>query len=672
MKEGSIASVRAHIPWPNPLASTVGISLTAAHFIFEVSSLKDGTPRPNVDLAESVASVADSFIHQELSSKEEETLWQSVHLPHPSFSSDQEPSPIPGTLSVSIDSEGSEDASAKVDYDPAGVSVFASLIENLLARFEFDARDIKISLVHADNICVTLSLQEAMYQTDAKSNAPTEVVQGEHRTLSFSGLSLSVIQLDVGPRSLSPLTIHSLDETRRHETGSSRPVSRASSRSSLDEETHLAMSQSLAALPSESPTNSVVSSMYQSALSIAPPILEDTIQEAAPEPLSLPTPISLKAATPSEEQTILSLGSRPVTIVLTTPSPTSTGHAEDSEPRQEPPLEALHATITMNVIACTIKPCHLNGLLRLSRAFSSSSQNPTPRQPSVNKLKLPPLKVTLTTRGFVLLLDPTGPHGTSTSTTDFFEKPLVPPPWDHGYTRVHLETLQISAETSTISQGETVTSKSILDLTVADISIFSFTPTNEESLELKAFPLLITDRYLTSQYSSQHEQPDNEMSRPSLPTFEIPDWTRERFLNGGSKLSLWRTRPPKTEAVCSEPCLQICGCHTAILTGIRKTRSRITHELKINFSPLHVRVDLDRLVRHDGLLSFFDGLLPIESDFGDNQSIYSDDTIEGSPLLWRKSIADDMESPFREPISDQPLPAMTEATQRPDLVRFFY
>src|SRR5258707_14824624 len=144
MKEGSVAAVRAHIPWPNPLASTVGISLTSAHFIFEVASSKCPTRNPNVDLADSVASVADSFIHQELSPNEEQTLWQSFHGPHSSPSVDQQHPSIPGTLGVSTTFE---DPSAKFDSDPAGVSVFASLIENLLARFEFDAQDIKISLV---------------------------------------------------------------------------------------------------------------------------------------------------------------------------------------------------------------------------------------------------------------------------------------------------------------------------------------------------------------------------------------------------------------------------------------------------------------------------------------------------------------------------------------------
>lgn len=673
MKEGSIAAVRVHIPWPNPLASTVGISLTSAHFIFEVTSSRDRTPKPSLDI-ESVASVADSFIHQELSPKEEETLWQSFYAPPGSISIDQQGPSLPGTLGLST---SLEDASAKFDYDPAGVSVFASLIENLLARFEFDARDIKISLVHAGNVCVTLSLQEAIYRTDTKSNlnSSSDIAQGEHRTLSFSGMAFSVTQLG-GERPLSPITIHPLDKDYHNEPGTVRPPSRASSRSSLDEETQLAMSQSLLALPPrpDSPTNSIVSSMYQSALSIVSPTIEEPVQEGASEPIFVPTPIP--PDTPielhSQEQTILSFGSLPITFAITTPSPTSANHGDDSlstaELKKEPPVQDLHITITMNIIACAIKPCHLNCLFRLFQALSPL--NPTPSQKLVDKPTLPPLKVTLSARGFVLLLDPTSSYDTYPNKTDFFGNPLISPLWNYGYTRIHLENLQLSAETSTTSQGETVTTKSCIDSTVADISIFSFTPNDRESLEMKGFPVLITDRYLASQYSSQHEQPDNGMPHPDLPTFSASDWTAERFQNAGRKLSLWRNRPAKADTLSSEPCCQMRVCHTAMSIGVRKVHSHLANDLKINFCPLHVRVDLDHIVQPGGLLSFFDGLLPFESECLDEQSIYSNETVEGSTLMWKRNISDDLESPFREPIPTHPGVVMPEATQRPGLVRF--
>ena len=114
----------------------------------------------------------------------------------------------------------------------------------------------------------------------------------------------------------------------------------------------------------------------------------------------------------------------------------------------------------------------------------------------------------------------------------------------------------------------------------------------------------------------------------------------------------------------SEPCFQMRGCHTATLVGIRKIHSRIADELKIDFSPLHVRVDLDHLVRPGGLLSFFDGVLPIECDSSDKHSIYSDDTVDDSPLLWRENISDDLESPFREPISTHTFTTTAGATQK--------
>src|ERR1700722_19187094 len=82
LHDGSISSVIARIPLPNPLTGTVGFSLRSLHLTFHLlpSVLKtSASSHFNQNLADSVTSIAESFLHTELSSREEATLRESFH-----------------------------------------------------------------------------------------------------------------------------------------------------------------------------------------------------------------------------------------------------------------------------------------------------------------------------------------------------------------------------------------------------------------------------------------------------------------------------------------------------------------------------------------------------------------------------------------------------------------
>ena len=54
-------------PWPNPLASSLGLSIGSLHLTFHlVSPVSPRPPPPVSNLADSVASVARTFVHQDL------------------------------------------------------------------------------------------------------------------------------------------------------------------------------------------------------------------------------------------------------------------------------------------------------------------------------------------------------------------------------------------------------------------------------------------------------------------------------------------------------------------------------------------------------------------------------------------------------------------------------
>ena len=80
LHDGSISSVTARIPWPNPLTANVGLSIQSLHLTFHVDTKAPvPTAQATTNLADSVVSVAESFIHDELTPGEEATLRESFH-----------------------------------------------------------------------------------------------------------------------------------------------------------------------------------------------------------------------------------------------------------------------------------------------------------------------------------------------------------------------------------------------------------------------------------------------------------------------------------------------------------------------------------------------------------------------------------------------------------------
>ena len=565
--------MKAQIPWPNPLASTLGFSVTSLNLVFHVVPSPPPVFTFDVDLTASVASVAESFIHKELSPREAVTLWQTLH-PTTSSPSDIAEQAIPGALDAANTIDADEDR-IKVDMDPEGISVFATLIEGLLARFEFDAQDITVTLIHPGNMSLTLSLEEIRYHTVPK-DASHSSTRGESRTVSINGCHLAARNLE----SNLTLPLAAKSSTSSASPSISQPLSRTSSSSSIDEETQFAMSQSLAFLPPKIDplSTSTSSSMYHSALSSSSPLFLDhpldKISERVPEENSVPVSSEVLLTTPvsstHKDSTLLSFGSLPIDIHLTTPPPVAKAlnddpflpHVEDGTYSDE----TLQVAVSMGIIACALRPWHIHGLLHLIQSLARPHHN-VPKvdtQPSGKSFTTfdTPLRIKTQLRGIVLLLLPS-PRGVYSSMTDnaeiFFNRCLVPPSLDCGYTRIHLDGLTMSlvycsqqqqdsgAPSSPTSNAEMKPSSSSLEFAIADMSMFFFSkpPFHNKSSQLSAFPLLLTDLHLATQYPVFHIHPRGDEFYNHLPSFDIIDWAEEKCQSFGTKLSAWRTRPPK-------------------------------------------------------------------------------------------------------------------------------
>ncbi|GBE82158.1 Autophagy-related protein [Sparassis crispa] len=446
LHDGSLGKVTVRIPWPNPLTSTVGLSLESLHLTFYLNPTLSNTPLNPIDLAESVASVAETFMHEELTPREEAALRESLY-PDLTASTHSLDDNLPGGLDPFI----TDEEMAHPESEPAGVSIFATLIERLLARFEFDASDIKITLVHPQHASFTLAVLEIHYGAEGPSvtsSVPTssmkaERTSGEVRTITISGVNLTTRCLrpprpqspsSPAPSSYAPSPSHyspSSPVPTSPSNHSPMPSSPYSDSSDLDEETQLLMSQSIIALPPRvaSPASTIASSMYQSAVSTASTIASTKDCSPWPEPANRdPTSRSRdhpSKASPSKvpsddgfqhqpqlairtneirDDTLISSRAEPITIRLTTPvllhasnqSPAlsqSPRFSQHSPPKASNPNaeqsnitnEKIRLDASVGIIACSLRARHIRSILDVVHSWNSHSPDYSAPHPSVSR-----------------------------------------------------------------------------------------------------------------------------------------------------------------------------------------------------------------------------------------------------------------------------------------------
>ncbi|KAF5373651.1 hypothetical protein D9758_000606 [Tetrapyrgos nigripes] len=607
--DGSIGSVTARIPWPNPLSSSLGFSLGSLHITLRLLPVDKSAPDYNVNLSDSVASYAESFIHDELN-EEEASLKTSLRQELSSSHLDE--GNLPGGLDPFVMHPEDSEAS---DLDPDGVSLFATLIERLLSKFEFDAADTKITVINPNSSRITITVGEISYRTRSKStsNSPVEET-GEIRTVSVSGFTIGASELYVPPISNSPTSLLHDSSVREHSPS-------ASSSSSMDEETQWAMSQSLAFLPprNASLSSSPESSMYQSALSsdhrhdqsgtFDSAASESTEQNRDDEGVGT----GAEAGNEYGDAVFLSFGPDPVVIELATPSLRAASSTQTSS-------ECLHLSVTTGFVGVAIRPWHLRVLMQLADVLSTSDSPPhldqaEPSSPVGTRPVLPNLgkKLTVTVRGIALLLLPSSKEPVSLE--KFFTRPSSSLFVQGDCVRLLVENISTSALlTTTSSPSRTIS----LSLSIGDISVFVFRAREQESQDegkRLAFPIVITDSSLSTQYDSEHLHPEAEGECPDLPIIDVIDWTAERQQAYGAKISTWRARmkagktvtPPSNSVVVTMK--QVSPVHGAKSTSV-----------VVKVVPLHVFVDARQAFNNDDISAYTNALSSISSNQGHSQN----------------------------------------------------
>ncbi|KIK96324.1 hypothetical protein PAXRUDRAFT_138716 [Paxillus rubicundulus Ve08.2h10] len=618
LHDGFISGVTALVPFPNPLTSKVGLHAQSLNLTLHVTpekqiSSSSSSPFHNSsNLADSVTSVAESFIHDELTPREEATFRHSLRPstgpPPPVDETDN----LPGGFNPFVHNLHDEEAHGETygDENPVGVSVFATLIERLLARFEFSAMDTKVTVVHPGRSSFTISIPEISYRTDVKESplpqSPPDgklqpistgpegsEYQGQVRTVSISGLKVTsrdlrfiVSSATTTASTLSPASPSSPRHSPRSHRGPFVNLSsRNSSSSSLDEETELMMSHSIAMLPPRlpSPASSVSSSMYRSAISTtnAQSISEPTFARLRPGAQGAessgrvrPSPRISIPQQEAVEDVILSFCSKPLVIRLQTPSPRVVPHEQAPQggaaplkgagpnPIREPPeCEVLQLSVIVGTLACAFRSCHLRMLLDMVDACLLNLPTPPPA-PRKEGLSKPPssalrLEANITSRAVVIIVLSEPPKGEAFSFNTCFDHPLVPPRLPCTYVRLFLDNLSASLQlsgpspdTSPSRARQTESSSQVAPsaagkVVISEVSVFAFHSVSSLDDQQIAAPILITDHYLPISHTVRRHRPSLTSEKPGdvkLPLFNVVDWTEAKFQGGSAKLLTWRSR----------------------------------------------------------------------------------------------------------------------------------
>ncbi|KAF9227681.1 hypothetical protein BS17DRAFT_774146 [Gyrodon lividus] len=573
--DGFISGVTARVPLPNPLTASVGLHVQSLNLTLHVTperqiSSQLSPSHNSSNLADSVVSVAETFIHDELTPREEATLRHSLKpsSPPPVDESDNLPGGFnPFTHNVR-DKEAHGDTHG--DDDPAGVSVFATLIERLLARFEFSAVDIKVTIVYPGRSSFTIFIPEIVYHTDVDESSPPRSPpnstsqpvskepegserRGQVRTISISGLKMTSrdLRLIVSSPTTTASTLSpasppsSRQSSQLHRSPFVNPLSRNSSSSSLDEETEFMMSQSIAMLPPRplSPSSSLSSSMYRSAISTVhtQSVSGYAVSRLRPGPQCVenadsirPTPRISIPQQESVEDVLLSFGSQPIVIRLQTPSPRTKPHeqvpqagpasSEGASPnfiRQPSKSEVLQLSVTVGTLACACRSSHISMLLDMVHACLSNITT-LPHAPRKEEDPSEPLfaalclETNIAVRAVVVIMLSEPEKGEILSLDTCFDHPLVPPRLPCTYVRLFLDNLSVSLQLAGPSpdsgarQRESpsqVAPSAAGKLALYDVSVFAFHSISSSDDQQIAAPILITDHYLPTLHTARHHRP---------------------------------------------------------------------------------------------------------------------------------------------------------------------
>lgn len=301
LESGSLGTLSAQIPWSVPFsgssttaptpssAQPLSLALSHLHLNFIITqptpaaSNRQPPPpsssRPPVDLAESVASVADEFVRHELDAREEQELLHSVHT----LRRDEDMDPFVSPDQPALNNTDDEDeqwlppgsirpflspgrkgsvstAGGAVSEQEGAKTLLAGVVEGLLARLKVDVKDVRIRIrfegppagKEQGGLEMELRIGRAGYRDEAGTSAAPSSVSTSSTTVPLLPSARSVKTLRVSSVAVCTRLIpHSAASSPSTPTRRSSNASYDSASSSEDDEdpaNEMMMSQAVADL----------------------------------------------------------------------------------------------------------------------------------------------------------------------------------------------------------------------------------------------------------------------------------------------------------------------------------------------------------------------------------------------------------------------------------------
>jgi hypothetical protein len=583
LESGTVGSVAVQLPVHNLLTAPLSLTVDRLELALVLQPLQpDATLDASVydhatdQLANSVVSVAQEFIHDELdaNSLRESLLLQKEKVPElsplsqllPEVDVDDMSTHMPGALDPFVSQpltdplhiQGTIERESQAIDDVEGVSKLAQVVERLLARLSFTVKSIKLRILHRGNAELIIEVGSIVYtageyQEQRVGRGPEGSIEigpvgGEKRTVRLVGLEVSIRDLHITPQG-DDASETTVEDNRQ-------PMDYPQDDEDDDEEIDASMTQSMLGLPGSS--DSLSGTIYYSTDSIrahTPPAYTPDQTDDNPPVTSTTTslnPISAIPVSASTTSTTLSLatkvfstGKDPVVITLTTPPPTST----PSDHRNV--AQGLGLKITLGMITIALETKHINALLAMTTLIPpSSASNQTGKRPlsqtenSASNSILASIHTSVSIRGFLVLL--------------FRSYDIPPSPeaiehlFDHPRTaqavaphlRLHLEELSLTIPSKLSGNGAALgagPNNEKLIGSISDLSVFFIQLANpsssKEAEACVAFPLLITDQLLPTQYN-----PDVSISNEGSIRIPVVNWTDTSQTSSRPRRTLWRTK----------------------------------------------------------------------------------------------------------------------------------
>ncbi|OCF39156.1 hypothetical protein I317_07055 [Kwoniella heveanensis CBS 569] len=681
LTSGTLSKVTARVPvsnlWSDPLCltlDTLNLVFTISSPVNSPSSSRKGKdpgaiphqPEHHRDLAESVTSAADDFLHQELDAYEEAELDRSIRQSlilnqNDPFALDEE---VPG--SFPFGGPASPAGGSPLPANVESTTVLASLVKQILARLDLKVRNINVQIRFEDELrgaTFELRISEIKYIDESNNQAESDQIKDEScttiRAIRISGVSLHLLPL-TPIRSPSPSIRPSFASSR------SSSVSSSSSTDSAGDFSSMIMSQAVADLRTSTASGpGSEASMYHSAISERPFMsTQDLTQSQGSQETS-----SSRSATPTladppklpSETLFVSFGSEDIILRMKTTNLTAATLAEPTPKSETSPfstrLPAVDFEILVGTISSAVLPKQLATILAAAQRASQAATSKSSAGTTTNKLSAPTQssrqpQVNATVRMKALFVSliydmtATSDPAYSASLPLYWSKPattFIP----NGHIRLRLEAFESTYSTKGFTGRPTAVTRPSrpfypsatrlprrsstitrsgplppnLTITLQDASVFEYlafdSAAKDDPSDLPpggAFPVILFDDNLSRQYdvapgvsSGSFAPAPPSGNAPVFPEFDCVDWRNSGLQRkaGGSEKQ-WKVKQ-KGRGILKGTSTQLTEGDERPVLSLKKDVAPNT-TASVRLQPIHVFFDLSLVER---LLPMLRNIAPV-------------------------------------------------------------